>query len=155
MQILNKKTQLLLLPKYNKSHKFTAYLMYLCYFFSYLYKYLNRYRANQLDIFITTSTKRATFIATKYIIWHTTISKIGHPSLSKDFKGPIQINRGKCYSSMLLCLKINCINIKATKTKSLLSASKTTWSSFPIISARDFTVCNLHSCYHNGRVFIC
>ena len=44
---------------------------------------------------------------------------------------------------------------KAKKTKSLLSASKTTWSSFPIISARDFTVCNLHSCYHNGRVFIC
>ena len=27
-------------------HKLTAYLMYLCYFFSYLYKYLNRYWAN-------------------------------------------------------------------------------------------------------------
>ena len=27
-------------------HKLTAYLMYLCYFFSYLYKYLKRYWAN-------------------------------------------------------------------------------------------------------------
>ena len=87
--------------------------MYLCYFFSYLYKYLNRYWANQLHIFIITSTKKAIFIAMhlKKHIWHTTISKIIHPSLSKNKKGPMQIKRSKCYSLMLLCLKINCINI--------------------------------------------
>ena len=44
-------------------HKLTAYLMYLCYFFSYLYKYLNRYCANQLNIFVITSTKKTIFIA--------------------------------------------------------------------------------------------
>ena len=47
-----------------------------------------------------------------YAIWNTTISKIVHPSLSKDMKGPMQIKRGKCYSLMLLCLKINCIRTK-------------------------------------------
>ena len=41
----------------------------------------------------------------------TTISKIVHPSLSKDMKGPVQINVN-CYSLMLLCLKINCINLR-------------------------------------------
>ena len=40
-----------------------------------------------------------------------------HPSLSKDMKGPMQIKRGKSYSLMLFCLKINCINIR-TKKKS-------------------------------------
>ena len=55
-----------------------------------------------------------TFIATKtlhHMAYH--ISKIAHPSLSKDMTGPVQIERGKCYSLMLLCLKINCINIRA------------------------------------------
>ena len=57
-------------------HKSTAYLMYLCYFFHYLQKYLNRYCANQLDILITTSTKTTIFTATQLKhIWHTTISK--------------------------------------------------------------------------------
>ena len=59
-------------------HKLTADLIYLCYFV-YLYKILNRYWANQLDIFIATSTKRATFIATKTLLYYygiaTTISK--------------------------------------------------------------------------------
>ena len=49
-------------------HKLTADLIYLCYFV-YLYKILNRYWANQLDIFIATSTKRATFIATFLFPW--------------------------------------------------------------------------------------
>ena len=40
------------------------------------------------------------------------IYRIVHPSLSKDMKGPIQINRDECYSLMLLCLKINSINIR-------------------------------------------
>ena len=39
---------------------------------------------------------------TSYAVWNTTISKIAHPSLSKDIKGPMQIKRGKCYSLMLL-----------------------------------------------------
>ena len=95
-----------------RKHKLTAYLMYLCYFF-YLYNYLNRYWANQVDIFIITSTKQAICIATHLKnIWDTTFSKIAHPSLSKNMKGPMQIKRGKCYSLMLLCLKINCINIR-------------------------------------------
>ena len=82
---IKKTHQLLLCFSQNiAKHKLTAYLMHLCYFFSYLYKYLNRYWANQLDIFITISTKRATSIATKYIRWYTTISKIVHPSLSKN-----------------------------------------------------------------------
>ena len=67
------------------------------------------------------------------IIWHTTISKIVHPSLSKNMKGPIQIKREKCYSLMLLCLKINCIKLRTKYTKSLPSSSKTTKSSFPNI----------------------
>ena len=46
-----------------RKHKLTAYLMYLCYFF-YLYNYLNRYWANQVDIFVITSTKQAICIAT-------------------------------------------------------------------------------------------
>ena len=56
-----------------RKRKLTAYLMYLCYFFSYLYKYLNRYWANQLDTFIITSTKKAIFIAmhlTKHMAYH-------------------------------------------------------------------------------------
>ena len=47
-----------------RKHKLTAYLMYQCYFFSYLYKYLHRYWANQLDFFVITSTKKAIFTAT-------------------------------------------------------------------------------------------
>ena len=39
-------------------------------------------------------------------------SKIVHPSLSKDMKGPMQIKRSEWYSLMLIRLKINCINIK-------------------------------------------
>ena len=43
----------------------------------------------------------------------TTISKIVHdPSSSKDMKGPVQIESDKCYSLMILCLKINCINLR-------------------------------------------
>ena len=64
--------------------------MYLCYFFSYLYKYFNRYWANQLDISITASTKTAIFIDThlkKHVAYLNTISKIVHPSLSKDTRG--------------------------------------------------------------------
>ena len=38
--------------------------------------------------------------------------KIVHPSLSKDLKGPTQIKGDKCYSLMLLCLKMNCINLR-------------------------------------------
>ena len=97
-------------------HKLTAHLMYLCYFSSYLYKYLNKYWANQLDIFITTLTKTAIFIAThlkRHMAYHyQTITKITHPSLPKDIEGPMQIKRGLCYSLMLLYLKMNCINIR-------------------------------------------
>ena len=78
----------------------------------YLCKYLNKYLGNQLITFISTWTKRATFTATKIYIMHTTIIKIVHPLLSKDMKGPMQIKRGKCNSFMLLCLKINCMNLR-------------------------------------------
>ena len=56
-----------------RKHMLIDYLMYLCYFFSYLYKYFNRYWANQLNIFINTSTKTAIFIAThlkKHMAYH-------------------------------------------------------------------------------------
>ena len=96
---IKKTHQLLLLPEYNKTHKLTAFLIYLCYFFSYLYKYLDKYWANELDIFMTISTKMAIFIA-MHLKKH--ISKIVHLSLSKDMKGPMQIRKGKCYSLMLL-----------------------------------------------------
>ena len=44
---IKKTHQLLLCFSQNiAKHKLTAYLMYLCYLFSYLYKYLNRYWAN-------------------------------------------------------------------------------------------------------------
>ena len=44
---IKKTHQLLLCFSQNiAKHKLTAYLMYLCYFFSYLYKYLNRYWTN-------------------------------------------------------------------------------------------------------------
>ena len=44
---IKKTHQLLLCFSQNiAKHKLTAYLMHLCYFFSYLYKYLNRYWAN-------------------------------------------------------------------------------------------------------------
>ena len=42
-----------------------------------------------------------------YMAYHYT-SKIVHPSLSKDMKGPMQIKRAKFYSLMLLCLKFKC-----------------------------------------------
>ena len=96
-----------------RKHKLTAYLMCLCYFFSYLCKYHNRYWANLLDIFIITSTKKSIFIAThlkKYMAYH--FSKIVHPSLSKNMKVAIEIKRSKCYSLMLLWLKIIWINIR-------------------------------------------
>ena len=94
-----------------RKHELTSYLMYLCYFFSYLYKYRNRCWANQQDTFIIISTKKVTFIAT-HLIWHSTFSNISHPPLSKNMKGPMQIKRSKCYSLMLLSLKINCRNIR-------------------------------------------
>ena len=58
-------------------HKLTAYLMYLCYFFFYLYKYLNRYWANQLDIFFKHINRKGYFYSHKntsydislYVIW--------------------------------------------------------------------------------------
>ena len=106
--------------------------MHLCYFFSYLYKYLNRYWANELDIFITTSTKTNIFTVMQlkkhsYDI-STTISKVIRPSLHyQDMKGPMQIKSGKCYSLMLPCLKINCINMSS---KFHLSKWKTYFSQF-------------------------
>ena len=39
-------------------------------------------------------------------------SKIVHLSLSKDMKGAMQMKRDKCYSLMLLCLKMNCLNLR-------------------------------------------
>ena len=53
-----------------------------------------------------------------YIKWHTTISKIVHPSLSKDIKSIMQIKRDKCCSLMLLCLKIYCIKLEPNKQSS-------------------------------------
>ena len=56
---------------------------------------------------------------------------------------------------MLLCLKVNCINLRTKQTKFLRLSSKTPWSSFPNISPLHFTsVCKLLSCYHNGRILI-
>ena len=64
MQILNKTTdQSLLLRKYKKT-QLIAYSMYLPHFVSNLYRHLNRSWANQLNIFITSSTKVAVFITT-------------------------------------------------------------------------------------------
>ena len=74
MQILNKTTnQLILLPKYNKTQVYS--LLNVSMVFLYLsLRYLNRYWANQLGIFITTSTKTAIFIATHlkkhYMAYH-------------------------------------------------------------------------------------
>ena len=88
------------------------------------------------------------------MIWHTTVSKIVHQSLSKDMTGPMQIKRGKCYSFMLLSKNQlykhkNQIN-KVPNISTLHSAF------FPNISARHFTnVYNLLSCYHNGKIVIC
>ena len=56
--------------------------------------------------------KKGCFYGHENIIWDTTITKIVHPSLLKDMKGPVQIKRDKCYSLMLLCLKINFINLR-------------------------------------------
>ena len=43
----------------------------------------------------------------------TTIIKIVRTSLHyQDIEGPMQIERGKSYSLILLCLKINCINVR-------------------------------------------
>ena len=35
-----------------------------------------------------------------------------YPSLPKDITGPMQIKRYKCYSLMLICLKIKFINLR-------------------------------------------
>ena len=45
-KILNKKLISCCFSQIKTKHKFTAYLMYLCHFFSHLYKYLKRYGAN-------------------------------------------------------------------------------------------------------------
>ena len=137
-----------------RKHKLTTYLMDLCYFFSHIYKYLNRYWANQLDIYIN---KKDFFYS------HAPSKKYGIPLLArfsilhyqKNMKGQTQAKRSKCHSLLLLCLKINCINIRTKSTKYLPSASKTTQSSFAIISASHFDVCNLLSYFHNGRIWIC
>ena len=121
-------------------HKLTAYLIYLCYFISYLYKYLNRNWENYLDIFINTSVKVTIFTATQ-LIWQINISKVVRPSLHyQDMKGPKQIERGKCYSLMLLCLKFNCVNIRIKLAKSQPSAIETTLSLFPAISEGHFLI---------------
>ena len=71
-----------------RKHKLTDYLMYLCYFFSYLYKYFNRYWANQLDIFIITSTKKAIFIGThlKKIYGIPLLARLSIPHYQKIWK---------------------------------------------------------------------
>ena len=92
----------------------------------------------------------------QYIIWHTTISQQDCPSLIIKRHEKSNANQGdKCYSLMLLCLKINCINLRSKRRKSLPSSRKTTQNFFPNISARHFSnVCNLLSCYHNSRILI-
>ena len=69
-----------------RKHKLTAYLMYLCYFFSYLYKYHNRYWANLLDIFIITSTKKSIFIATHLKKHMAFLARLSIPHYQKTWK---------------------------------------------------------------------
>ena len=92
-----------------RKHKLTAYLMYLFHFFSNLYKYLNRYWTNQLDIFIITSTKKTIF---------------SYRLISKNMKDPMQIKRSKYYSLMLL-------------SKNQLYKQKTQINKVPTISKYD------------------
>ena len=87
----------------------------------------------------------------------TTISKIVHPSLSKDMKGPVQIKRGKFYS-----LSINLPKNQLYKHKNQINKVPTICKQDDIelfskyICTRHFTnVDNLLSCYHNGRTVIC
>ena len=79
-----------------------------------------------MDIFITTSTKTTIFTATQlkkhYIIL---LPRLSDPHcIIKTWKVQCKL-RGvaKCYSLMLLCLKINRINIRMKQTKSLPSAA--------------------------------
>ena len=107
----------------NTTHKLTAYLMYIWYFFSYIHKYLKRCWAKLTGYFYDHINRKRYFYSheniTSYTLldslrffWFFTISRIVHSPLSKEMKGPMRIKGGKCYSLMLLCLKINCINIR-------------------------------------------
>ena len=88
-----------------------------CYFSQNIKKQVNSLlNVSLLFLFISINTltniRQINWIFLKHIIKYTTISKIIHPSLRKQMKGPMQIRKDKCYSSMLLCLKINYINLK-------------------------------------------
>ena len=88
-----------------------------CYFSQNIKKQVNSLlNVSLLFLFISINTltniRQINWIFLKHIIKYTTISKIIHPSLRKQMKGPMQIMKDKCYSSMLLCLKINYINLK-------------------------------------------
>ena len=83
-------------------------------------------------------------------------NKIVHPSLSKDMKVPMQIQRGKCYSLMLLSKN------QLYKYQNQINEVPTTnkWDDieifFKYISARHFTnVYNLLLRFRNGRIVIC
>ena len=107
---MNKNThQLLLLPKYSK-RQVNSSLNYG--YFSYLCRYINRYWGNQLDIFTTTSTKTAIFLAThlkKHFYDIPLPEDCPFLIIKRYMKDPMQIKRGKCYSLVLLCLKSTCM----------------------------------------------
>ena len=107
------------LPKYNKTEVNSLLNVSTLFLFIFISTFSN---IREIKWMWTTWTKRATFIVTKTLYheaYHYTISEIVHPSLSKDMKGPMQFKRDKCYSLMLLCLKINCINLITKETKPL------------------------------------
>ena len=99
---IKKTYQLQLFPKYNKTQ--VSSLLNVSYFFLF-FQCVNKYYANQLDIFYIHMNKKDYFYSPENISYGIPllgpISNIVHPSLSKDMKG-----------TMLLCLKINCINLR-------------------------------------------
>ena len=95
MLILNEKThQLLLLPKYNKTQVNSLLNVSMLFLFTFISTLTN---IGEIGYFYNHVNKKGYFYIHENLIyiWHSTISKIVHPLLSKDMKYPMQINRDK------------------------------------------------------------
>ena len=116
MKILNKTTnQLLLLPKYNKTQVYSLLNVSMVFLFlslqepqQILYKSTGYFfnHINKNSYFYSHTLQKTLYIS----IWHS--HHYQHSSIPKNKKGIMQIKRGKCYSLILLCLKINYVNNK-------------------------------------------
>ena len=96
-------------------HKLTVYLMYLCYLFFYLYKYLTDI-GKLTGCFYDYINKKGYFYSHENITSYDIpqLARLSIPHYQNTWKVQCKLREVMLtYSLMLFCLKINCINIRA------------------------------------------